>query len=94
MNDDTSYTSPILWFLAGGAAGAAAALLLAPQAGRDTRVALAKKMSDSADAARGIKDRALKKGGEVWGEAAQRVGDAASVLVHGDGAKPAKTPSL
>ena len=41
MKDRTaSCTSPLNWmlyFLAGGAIGASAALLLAPQSGRDTR---------------------------------------------------------
>jgi gas vesicle protein len=92
MNDRMSHLTTIVSFLAGGIAGATAALLLAPQSGRDTRQAIARKASDTADSAREMKDRVLQKGGEMWGEATHRVDGAASALLGGDGHKPDGTP--
>jgi gas vesicle protein len=85
MNDRVPNATSILYFLAGGIAGAAAALLLAPQSGRDTRQAMARKAVDTADSARGMKDRVVQKGEEIWEEAAHRVSGAASALAGGDG---------
>jgi gas vesicle protein len=98
MNDRMPYVTSIVCFLAGGVAGATAALLLAPQPGRAIRQTMARKMGDTADSAREVKDRVLQKGDEIWGEAAHRVSDAASALSGGDGhkvgAKPDKTASV
>jgi gas vesicle protein len=97
MNDRMAYATSIVCFLAGGIAGATAALLLAPQSGRATRETMARKVGDTADSARGMKDRVLQKGGEIWGEATHRVSDAASALSGGDGhkgAKPDKSASV
>jgi gas vesicle protein len=91
MNDRMSHLTTIVSFLAGGIAGATAALLLAPQSGRDTRQAIARKAGGTADSAREMKDRVLQKGGEIWGEATHRVGGAASAL-SGDGHKLDGTP--
>ena len=79
------YLTSIVGFLAGGIAGATAALLLAPQSGRDTRQAMARKMGDTADSAREMKDRVVQRSGEIWDQASHRVGDAASALAGGDG---------
>ena len=87
MNDRMAYGTSVLCFLAGGIAGAAAALLLAPQSGRTTRETMARKMGDTAESARGMRDRAMQKGGEIWGEATSRVSDAASALAGSDGRK-------
>lgn len=87
MNDRMPYVTSVVCFLAGGIAGAAAALLLAPQSGRATRERMARKMGDTADSARGMRDRAIQKGSEIWGEATSRVSDAASVLAGSDGRK-------
>ena len=92
MNDRTSHLTTICSFLAGGIAGATAALLLAPRSGRDTRQAIARKAGDTADSARGMKDRVLQKGGEIWGEATHRVDGAASALLGSDGRQPDATP--
>lgn len=87
MNERMPYVTSIACFLAGGIAGATAALLLAPQSGRATRATMARKMGDTADTALEMKDRVLQKGGEIWGEAGHRVSDAASALSGGDGQK-------
>jgi gas vesicle protein len=67
-------------FLAGGIAGAAAALLLAPQSGAHTRGLIGRKLNDAADSARGLKDRAIRRGREIHEEAAHRMEGAASAL--------------
>jgi gas vesicle protein len=87
MNDRVPYATPILCFVAGGIAGATAALLLAPQSGRATRESMARRVGKSADSVREMKDRVLQKGGEVWEETAARVGDAAAALAGADGNK-------
>jgi gas vesicle protein len=92
MHDRMPYVTSIVYFLAGSVAGATAALLLAPQPGRATRETMARKMGDTADSARGMKDRVLQKGGAIWGEAAHRVSDAASALSGGDGHKAVGKP--
>ena len=98
MNDRVPYVTSIVYFLAGGIAGATAALLLAPQSGRDTRQAMARKAGATADSAREMKDRVLHKGEEIWEEAGHRISGAASALSGGDGhesgGKPAKSPSV
>ena len=77
-------TSPQLpsafWFLAGGIAGAGIGLLLAPQSGRATRQLMVRTMNGGADSARELRDRVVSRSEEIWEEAAQRVGDAASAL--------------
>lgn len=88
MNDRMPYVTSIVCFFAGGIAGATAALLLAPQSGRATRETMTRRMGDTADSARGMKDRVLQKGAEIWGEGAQRVSNAASALSGGDGHEP------
>jgi hypothetical protein len=90
MNDRMPYTTSTLCFLAGGIVGATAALLLAPQSGKDTRAAITRKVGDTATSAREIKDRVLQKSAEIWGDAAQRVSDASAALSAGDGYKGGK----
>ena len=80
MNDRTTYSTWMFCFLAGGLAGASVALLLAPQSGEATREAMQRKLRETADSARGLKDRAVRRGEEVRDEAARRVGAAASAL--------------
>jgi gas vesicle protein len=85
MNDRSTYSTWVFCFLAGGLAGASVALLLAPQSGEATREAMQRKLRETADSARGLKDRAVRRGEEVRDEAARRVGAAASALA-GNGA--------
>ncbi len=80
MNERSPYLTSVLCFLAGGIAGAGASLLLAPQSGKATREAIARKVARSSASVRGLRDRAVTRGEEIWDEAAHRVGDAASAL--------------
>jgi gas vesicle protein len=88
MNESTTYSTQILCFLAGGLAGASVALLLAPRSGNATREAMRQKGRETADSARGLKDRAVRRGEEVRDETVRRVGAAVSAL-DGDGADEA-----
>ncbi len=56
-----SYSVLTFSFLAGGIAGAAVALLLAPQSGRVTRQIMGRKLNDAADSARELKGRMVEK---------------------------------
>jgi gas vesicle protein len=83
MNEQSSYLASMLWFLAGGVAGAGLSLVLAPQSGKATRALMRSKVSVGADAARQLKDRVVGRGGAIWDEAAHRVVGAASALSGG-----------
>jgi gas vesicle protein len=54
-----SYSALTLSFLAGGVAGAAAALLLAPQSGKVTRQLMGRKLNETAVSARDLRGRML-----------------------------------
>jgi gas vesicle protein len=84
MDDRMSYASMMVGFLVGGVAGAAAALLLAPQSGRATRERMAFRLGRTADSVRAMRDRVLAKSGEMADDAAHRVSGAASALAGGD----------
>lgn len=85
MNDRTAYSTRMFCFLAGAFAGASVALLLAPQSGKATREAMRRKLRETEDSARGLKDRVVRRGEEVRDEAARRVG-AATPAFAGSGA--------
>jgi gas vesicle protein len=80
MTDHTSYLAPPLYFLAGAVAGAGVALLLAPQAGRVTRRMIKRRLRDTADSARDLKDDVVRRGEELRDEGALRFTEAASAL--------------
>jgi gas vesicle protein len=80
MNDRTTYSTLIYGFLAGGLAGASVALLLAPQSGKATREAMRSKLRETADSARGLKDRVVRRAEGIRDETSRRVGAAASAL--------------
>lgn len=86
MYDRDTCTALTLSFLAGGLAGAGAALLFAPQSGRATREAVRGKFLETASSARDLKDRVVKRGEELREEASRRVGAAASALTGNGGA--------
>jgi gas vesicle protein len=54
-----SYSALTLSFLAGGIAGATAALLLAPQSGKVTREIMGRTLDDAADSARELRGRVV-----------------------------------
>jgi gas vesicle protein len=84
-----SHSALTFAFLAGGIAGAATALLLAPQSGKDTREIMGRKLNKATDSARELKDRAIRRGQDVRREAAHRVEGAASALAGNDGGSSA-----
>ena len=83
----TSYTAVTIAFLAGGLAGAAAAMLLAPQSGAVTRAIMGRKLNEASGSARDLRDRAIRRGREIRDEAAHRVEGAASALAGKAGQK-------
>lgn len=80
MNDRRFYSTCMLGFVVGGLAGAGVALLLAPQSGRATRDAMKRSLHDTAASARGLKNRAVRRGESVRDEAGRRVTAAAAAL--------------
>jgi gas vesicle protein len=56
-----SYSAMTISFLAGGIAGAAVALLLAPQSGKGTREIMGRKLNDATDSVRELKGRMVEK---------------------------------
>jgi gas vesicle protein len=95
MAHGASYSALTFSFLAGGIAGATVALLLAPQSGKVTREIMGRKLTDTADSARELKDRAIRRGQELRAEATHRVEGAASALAgkaspkeRGEGTRP------
>jgi len=85
MNGPATYSTWMLCFLAGGLAGAAAGLLLAPQSGQTTRDSMRRKLREADESARGLKDRIVRRGEGIRDEAARRVGAAASALAGNGG---------
>ena len=85
MNDRAAYSTCMFSFLAGGLAGASLALLMAPQSGQATREAVRRKIRETDDSARGLKDRVVRRGEAIRDEAGRRVEAAASALA-GNGA--------
>lgn len=59
----------ILSFMVGALAGAAAAVLLAPRSGRETREILGEKWRDAADQGRNLGEQAAQKGRRAVDEA-------------------------
>lgn len=97
MNEQSPYLSSMLWFLAGGIAGAGISLVLAPQSGTATREMMTRKLSGSADSVRRLKDRVATRGEGIWDEAAHRVVGAASALsgsVERTAEKRSEVPSV
>ena len=87
MTDRSSPLSSMLFFLAGGVAGAGVALLLAPQSGTATRDMMRRRLRDGAGSAGGLKDRLIRRGQKLRDEARHRASDAASALAGDRGAK-------
>ena len=87
MIDRTS----IVCFLAGGASGAALALLLAPQSGNATRERIGRKLRDTADSARDLTERVVQEGEEMGTRPYAGVHEAGFALAgHGPREAPRK----
>ncbi len=83
MNDRGAGSTPFNWllyFVAGGLAGASAALLLAPQSGTATRAMMRRRWSDTTGSSANLKDRLIRRGQKLRAEARRRVGGATSAL--------------
>jgi gas vesicle protein len=85
--DRSSLFSSMLFFLAGGVAGAGVALLLAPQSGTATRDMMRRRLSEGAGSAGDLKDRLIRRGQKLRDEARRRTSGAVSALAGDGGAK-------
>jgi gas vesicle protein len=65
MNERPSYLTWMFGFLAGGLAGAGAALLLAPSSGQASRGRIGRQLRYSAGSIRALKDRVARRGAEI-----------------------------
>jgi gas vesicle protein len=80
MQERPDYLTWMLCFVAGGLAGAGAALLLAPQSGRDTRGRMGRRLRRAGRSARDLTDRVVRRGEELGTEALRRVEATGSAL--------------
>lgn len=72
-----------VWFLAGAAAGAAAALLFAPQSGRKTRRYLCRKAGEGREALAEAGEEILNRSREFVERGRQLAGEAGDLLERG-----------
>lgn len=77
MHERSEHVTRILFFVAGGLAGAGAALFLAPQSGRDTRGRVGRRLRRAARKARALRDTPAGRDGR------------AGVIPQDDGQRPA-----
>ena len=73
----------IAWFLVGAAAGAAVALLYAPQSGRETRRLLAKKTEEGREALADSGKEVLDRGKELFDRGRELADEAADIFERG-----------
>lgn len=66
MREDSHGPAMLAWFLAGAACGAAAALLLAPQSGTETREVLRRRASEGATRVRDTSRQAYERGRDLY----------------------------
>ena len=85
MNDRTDYLTWMLFFVAGGLAGAGGALLFAPESGRDTRGRMGRSLRRAGRSARDLGERAIRRGDQIRGKAARKLEEAATVLAGNGG---------
>ena len=90
MNKRTDYLTCMLFFVAGGLAGAGGALLVAPASGQDTRGRMARRLRHAGRSARDLTERAVRRADRIRGEAARRVEEATAALA-GNGTKAPAT---
>jgi gas vesicle protein len=72
MNQRTEYWTWLSCFLVGSIAGAGAALLLAPESGRETRGRVGRKLRRAARAARDLNHRVLDPDSALAGNGGRR----------------------
>jgi gas vesicle protein len=83
MREDHEYSATMLPFLLGGLVGASLTLLLAPQSGREARYAVGRRVRSGVSAARGVKDRIARRGGELLDRSRRAMPAAAEELREG-----------
>ena len=88
INDELEITedqvsSRIAWFFVGAVIGAAAAILYAPQSGKDTRDYLSKKTQESRDAVETTSRDIVERSRDVYEKGRQLVDDAADLFERG-----------
>lgn len=66
MRDDSQGPAMLAWFLVGAACGAAAALLLAPQPGHETREQIRRRATEGADRVRESSRQAYERGRDLY----------------------------
>jgi gas vesicle protein len=91
MNERSDYATWMLFFAVGGLAGAGAALLFAPQSGRDTRGRMGRRLRRAGRSARDLAERTVRRGEELGSEATRRVEEAAAVIAGNGGERSATT---
>jgi gas vesicle protein len=69
MNENSSYGTPVTFFLLGAAVGAGLTLLYAPQPGTETRALIRRKAGETVDSARDLGNRVAQKGAQLRDEA-------------------------
>ena len=80
---DENNGSTIGWFLAGVAVGAAAALLYAPQSGKETRTYIGKTTQDSREAMESSGKELMDRGKELYERGKQIADEAAALFERG-----------
>lgn len=87
MQERNEYLTWMLFFVAGGLAGAGAALLIAPQSGRDTRGRMGRRLRRAGRSARDLTDRVVRRGEELGTEALRRAEATGAALAGAHGAR-------
>src|SRR6266478_1606268 len=73
----------VAWFLVGAAVGASAALLYAPQSGKDTRRLIAKKTEEGRDILADSGKEVLDRGKELFDRGRELADEAADIFERG-----------
>ena len=68
------------WFLMGAALGAAAAILLAPTSGKETRKLITQKAQEAGDVVNDAKREVYERGKDVYEKGKQAVDDASALF--------------
>ena len=82
-NHAQHWTSSLYFFLAGGLAGAAAGLLLAPRSGKLTREIMGRKVHETVESARELGARAARESEDLRHRAAEGLSKMAAAVAPG-----------
>ena len=80
---DSNNGEKLIWFLAGAAVGAAAALLLAPKSGREMRRLIGEKAGEGRDYLKDTGREVYSKGRELYDKGRELAEDAADLFERG-----------